>query len=80
VNERNTSQRHRDIKSTQNNGERNGEEGPNQTEDETSSENNDVKNGKDDVPLQTSNTTPIDNVAYPTLESLDGKRMRNQPI
>jgi hypothetical protein len=63
----------RNIKSTQNNDERDSEERPNQIEDETSSENNDVKNGKDDVPLQTSYTTPIDNVAYPTLESLDGK-------
>ena len=32
-----------------------------------------IKNGKEDVPLQTSYTTPIDIAAYPTLESLDGK-------
>ena len=73
VDERNTSQRNRDINSSQNNDERNNEERPNQIENETSSGNNDVKNGKEDVPLQTSYTTPIDIAAYPTLESLDGK-------
>ena len=71
--ERNTSQRNRDIKSSQNDDERNSEERPNQIENETSSGNNDVKNGKEDVSLQTSYTTPIDIAAYPTLESLDGK-------
>jgi len=44
-----------------------------QIKDEISSENNDVKKGKDDVPLQTSYSTPIDIAAYPNLESLERK-------
>jgi hypothetical protein len=73
VDERNTSLRNRGITSTQNNDDRNSEERPNQTEDEASSDNNNVKSGEDGVPLQTSFTTPIDIVAYPISESLDGK-------
>ena len=67
VDGRNTSQGNRDIKSTQNNADRNSEERLNQIEDEASSDNNDVKNDEDSVPLQTSYTTPIDIAIYPVL-------------
>ena len=60
VDKRNTNQESRDIKSTQNNADRNSEERLNQIEDEASSDNNNVKNNEDGVPLQTLNTTPID--------------------
>jgi hypothetical protein len=80
VDERNTSQGNRDIKSTQNYADRNSEERLNQFEDEASSDNNDVKSDEDGVPLQTSYTTPIDIAAYPSSEFLDGKQVRNQPI
>jgi hypothetical protein len=73
VDERNTSQGNKDIRSTLNNADRNSEEKLNQTEDEASSDNNDVKSDKDGVPLQTSYTTPIDIAAYPSSEALDGK-------
>jgi len=73
VDEKNTSQGNRDIKSTQNYANRNSEERLNQIEDEASSYNNDVKSDEDGVPSQTSYTTPIDIAAYPISESLDGK-------
>jgi len=73
VDRRNTSQGSRDIKSTQNNDDRNSEERHNKIEDEASSDNKNVKNNEDGVPLQTPNTTPIDIAAYPSSESLDGK-------
>lgn len=60
VDKRNTNQESRDIKSTQNNADRNTEERLNQIEDEASSDNNNVNNNEDGVPLQTLNTTPID--------------------
>ena len=64
---RNTSQGNKDIKSTQNNADKNSEERLNQIEDEAPSDNNDVKNDEDSVPLQTSYTTPIDIAIYPVL-------------
>jgi hypothetical protein len=66
VDRRNTSQGNRDIKST-----KNSEGRLNQIEDEESSDNNNIKNGEDSVPLQTSCTTPIDIAVYPSSESLD---------
>jgi len=67
--ERNNSQGNKDIKSTQNNANRNSEEKLNQIEDETSNDNNDVRNDEDGVPLQTSYITPIDTMVYPSSES-----------
>jgi hypothetical protein len=73
MDQRNTSQRNRNIKSTQNNANRNIAERLNQIEDETSSDNNDVRNDEDCIPLQTPYTTSIDSTVYPSSESPNGK-------
>jgi hypothetical protein len=73
MDESNTSQRNRNIKSTQNNANRNNAERLNQIEGETSSDNNDVRNDEDSIPLHTPYTTSIDSMVYPSSESPDGK-------
>ena len=73
VDGRNTNQGNRDIRLTQNNADRNSEGRLNQTEDEASSDNNDVQNDEDSALLQTSYKTPIDIAVSSSSELLDGK-------
>ena len=72
VDGRNTNQGNRDTRLTQNNADRNSEGRLNQTEDDASSDNNDVRNDDEDSALlQTSYKTPIDIAVSSSSELLD---------